>query len=571
MDSNFKIRYQDYTINELKTIIRELKFELQNESNININYLKQKLENLELLLNEKISKIKNNEKEIITNSDLSEDNYLFKICKLLDISEKDVSTNSKKLDDLKATYYFNPVRGGRCIIVSDDGSYLLATSYINYHKYLQDFKNGYRNGSFNENEKIDDNANPELLLMQAEKLLFNVPKNLIKAKNLLVSIISKSSKYKNTIDKNYFSFCDVVEFALYSNIHKPTKEIVWIKSPYAKAYTYLSYIYNELGDYASAINMADLALKWDEFNVSALFEKCESYKRLKNIGRFKELLDTIYDKIYDAKDLARFYRIFAYYNVEIKNYEIAYALYLFSLKYQEDKIAKKMIEYIDELLNRNDYTMSENAILNIMKKNGIPIGPNRKNITKLMSLYDDTLFNNPKNETVLASKIYSLTKDRKYAPYFEKIDKTTGLSILIPRGWNESRNLKNTIFTYQTLNGSLFTISNLGKCTISEFTEKYKNNINSYNVFKDIIFDLILEKDLKLKLVQGEKLIKMALFNIRINERLIRMVYNYVIINGYMMSFSINLDDNIDANDVNFDSQINMRDMMFILQNIYEI
>ena len=571
MDLNFKMRYQDYTINELKTIIKELKFELQNESNINIEYLKQKLENLELLLNEKIDKIKNKESKTITNSNLNEENYISKICELIDISEEDINTNSKKLDDIKATYYFNPVRGGRCIIVSEDGSYLLATSFINYHKYLQDFKKGLRNGSFNENDTFDADSNPELLLMQAEKLIFNEPKNLMKAKELLLSIVSKASKFKSTVDKIYFSFNDVVEFALYNNIYKPIKEVIWVKSPYTKAYTYLAHIYNEFEDYANAIKMADLAIKWDEFNVSALFEKCDSYKRLKNVGRFKELLDIVYDKIYDIKDLARFYRTFAYYNVEIKNYEVAYALYLFSLKYQDNKLAKKMIEYIDEILNRIDYSMLENDILNIMEKNGIPIGPNRKNIAMLTSLYNDNLFDNPKNEVILASKLYSLTKDKKYTPYYEKIDKETGISVLIPRGWKESRNSKNTIFTYQTLNGSLFSISNLGKCSSDNFNEKYKESINSYNIFKDIIFDLILEKDVKLKLVQGEKLFKMALFNIRINNRLIKMAYYYSIINNYLISFSINLDDNIDADDSEFENQINIRNMMFILQNIYEV
>lgn len=571
MDLNFKMRYQDYTINELKTIIKELKFELQNENNINIDYLKEKLENLELLLNEKINKIKNNKSENVINSNEDEGNYLTRICKLLDISKDDINANSKKLDNLKATYYFNPIRGGKCIIVSEDGSYLLATSYINYHKYLQDFRNGFRNGSFSEKSSIDDGMNPSIALIEAEKLMFNTPKNLIKAKDLLLSIVSKIAKYKNTLDKYYFSFCDVVEFALYSSIYKPSKEIIWVKTPFTKAYTYLSYIYNELGDYSSAINMADLAIKWDEFNVSALFEKCDSYKRLKNAGRFKELLDTIYDKIYDIKDLARYYRTVAYYNVEIKNYEIAYALYLFSLKYQDNKNAKKMIEYIDEILNRNYYSMAENDILNIMKKNGIPIGPNRKNITRLISLYEDNLFDNPKNEAVLASKLYSLTKDKKYAPFFEKIDKETGISILIPRGWTEYKNSKNAIFTYQTLNGCIFSVNNLGKCSNNDFAEKYKDTINSYNIFKDIIFDLVLEKDLKLKLVQDEKLFKMAIFNIRINERLIKMVYYYTIINNYMISFSINLDNNLDINNANFKNQINLQDITFILQNIYEI
>lgn len=70
------------------------------------------------------------------------------VSRLLDISLQELNANSKRIDESNATYYYNQERGGKHVIVADDGSYLAAGSATNYEKLLEEFNNGRRNGNF---------------------------------------------------------------------------------------------------------------------------------------------------------------------------------------------------------------------------------------------------------------------------------------------------------------------------------------------------------------------------------------------------------------------------------------
>ena len=76
------------------------------------------------------------------------------VCKLLDITMPELSSNTKRIDESNATYYYNLNRGGKQVIVSDDGTYLAAGSATNYERLLEEFNSGRRNGSF-----MEDNSN----------------------------------------------------------------------------------------------------------------------------------------------------------------------------------------------------------------------------------------------------------------------------------------------------------------------------------------------------------------------------------------------------------------------------
>ena len=77
---------------------------------------------------------------------MNNDNSLIKIAELLKMSVEELKENNKRLDDIDATYYWNPIRGGLSIIVSSNGEYLAATSAVSFEKHLSEFKNGRRNG-----------------------------------------------------------------------------------------------------------------------------------------------------------------------------------------------------------------------------------------------------------------------------------------------------------------------------------------------------------------------------------------------------------------------------------------
>ena len=79
------------------------------------------------------------------------------VCKLLDITMPELSANTKRINESNATYYYNLERGGKQLIVADDGSYLLAGSAINYDQLLYEFNNGKRNGNFMDNIECSHN------------------------------------------------------------------------------------------------------------------------------------------------------------------------------------------------------------------------------------------------------------------------------------------------------------------------------------------------------------------------------------------------------------------------------
>lgn len=81
---------------------------------------------------------------------LEQEKNIEKIGLILDMPIANTELNSKRIEEIKATYYYNPNRGGKSIIVGDDGSYLLTiSSAIYFEELLEEYKNGRRNGNFN--------------------------------------------------------------------------------------------------------------------------------------------------------------------------------------------------------------------------------------------------------------------------------------------------------------------------------------------------------------------------------------------------------------------------------------
>ena len=67
--------------------------------------------------------------------------------KVLNIPIEELKNNYKILDEDNATYFWQTTRGGNSIIVSENGSYLTATSSVNFKRHLSEFRKGRRNNS----------------------------------------------------------------------------------------------------------------------------------------------------------------------------------------------------------------------------------------------------------------------------------------------------------------------------------------------------------------------------------------------------------------------------------------
>ena len=61
------------------------------------------------------------------------------------VSVGEAQKHYKAVDGINAYYFWNPVRGGLAVIVSEEGEKLTATSSVSFKKHLQAFLNGKRN------------------------------------------------------------------------------------------------------------------------------------------------------------------------------------------------------------------------------------------------------------------------------------------------------------------------------------------------------------------------------------------------------------------------------------------
>lgn len=627
--------------------------------------------------------------------------YYSKISSLLDISVMKCKEYSKRISEINATYYYNPIRGGKSIIVSDDGSYLLnMSSALDFEKLLEEYKTGRRNGNFektiikchscnkeveidfskypsnvktldtmcpncksfikfgnpnyNSNDDINQSIDSEELnsildsifskltgdrkidvpyldekleeyqnhplskeifrelgrknyellhkeqkesfddaykkdidniykkLSEIEKLIFSENKDYKKAEEMLLDLTNTNGAFDDDELVEYHNFSDVIDFALYTRIYKPQKNIKWLDIPFFTAYSYLSYLYNEQGRYEEGLKAIENTIKWNPMVMSPLFEKCEIYKMKKDLEGFYKETISLYDKIYRASDLAHFYRNLGYYYIELNKLDIAYALYTASLKFEKNNTAYGEMTYINQQLNRKNYDMSAEEGLKLMKEVNINFGPKQENLNMLAELYtsEKELLKNASVEAMLANRIYQFTKDKRFSPFIELIDKPTGCSIIVPRSWkplsDEKRKVEcgeQNMFTVYTDNGSIFQAYHEGKCTKEKFDEIYNLNIrNMIENNKNLNLQVLSEGSLTLQLQQGNKDFKHALTEATSNGKKLRMIHYFTLINGIFADFSINVDPNVDYNDLDkFNNQKNMVDIINALYNIIEL
>lgn len=460
---------------------------------------------------------------------------------------------------------------------------------INYHtgtdsdKYIIDLINLIIEILMKENKEIENEINSAFekdlnninsMLKDVENMIFGENKNFSLAKEKLLDFVKGVSIFENDNETDYYNFDDVIQFVIYTRLNKTNKKVVWSSIPFLTAYSYLAYVYNEEKNYNEALNVIDKQMKIAPLNLSAYFEKCETYKMQKMWEQFKEETQKIYTKIYDAKDLAHLYRNLGFYYIEQNKLDLAYALYTASIQFEKHRLAFSEMMYINQQLGRENYSMSAEETLKLLDDNDIPFGVKRENVDLLISIYENEkeLIKNPNTEMLLASKIYYLSKDSRFAPYYEKVDNTTGCAIIIPRSWKpikqeiiEKEFGKNQMFAIYTDTNALFQGVYDGKCPIDEFDKAYNLNIEN---MKKSNMNLLYESILDLKLQKGVKKFKCALFE----TKGIRIYNCFTLINGIFVNFSINVSSEIDFNDSSkFNNQKNMVDLINVLSSILEL
>lgn len=63
----------------------------------------------------------------------------------LKLSEEEIQKHCKEVPEVNGYYFWNPVRGGRSVIINRQGERLVATSSISFEEHLKAFMEGKRN------------------------------------------------------------------------------------------------------------------------------------------------------------------------------------------------------------------------------------------------------------------------------------------------------------------------------------------------------------------------------------------------------------------------------------------
>ena len=231
------------------------------------------------------------------------------------------------------------------------------------------------------------------------------------AKIMLLDYINETKNlYSNNNEQINYSFNDIIQFYLFINIFKVDKQVLWINLMCDEAFRLLAYVSVEEKKYDEALNYLNSSLKYNPVNLASFFEIIETYKMSGNLDKMKETLDNVYDYLYNSSSLARYYRNLGFYYIEKEKYELAFCLYLISLKFEQNNFALDEMLYIRNKLNDPNFMIDNKQAIKILKENNINIGISDKNLRMLGNLVNQPKLkiNNPEFINNLKKDIYRL-------------------------------------------------------------------------------------------------------------------------------------------------------------------
>lgn len=71
--------------------------------------------------------------------------YIKLVSNELNLTEEEVQKYHKEVPEIDGYYFWNPIRGGRSVIINHQGERLVATSSISFEEHLKAFMEGKRN------------------------------------------------------------------------------------------------------------------------------------------------------------------------------------------------------------------------------------------------------------------------------------------------------------------------------------------------------------------------------------------------------------------------------------------
>ena len=171
----------------------------------------------------------------------------------------------------------------------------------------------------------------------------------------------------------YHSFENDMEMALFEEYITPEKNVLLIppEVPIIDIHYLYAYLLVEKDRLTEAEKHLEIALKYDPVSGRVIHELIDLYKRQGMWDKMNEYIPLIFRYSYTPDSLARAYRHLGYYYTEQKNYDVAVALYYYSLKYDNNEAAHNELRFLEHLGQCIDITPE--IAMKILEKENIPL------------------------------------------------------------------------------------------------------------------------------------------------------------------------------------------------------
>lgn len=269
-----------------------------------------------------------------------------------------------------------------------------------------------------ENEEIDEEDNVETEELEEEISSYELAVELFQNRNYeeatlhFEKYIKDITKLKKQTEDEWFTFNNAIEFLMYAQNNETDKKVVDVNYRCNTAYYFLSMIDFEKGNYEEAIKKLNKALKWNPCDIKSMFEKAENYKASGDLKKYYTSTLDLFDNIYSIKDLARYYRNLGYYFIEEKNWDLAKAMYLYSVRFDNNPVALQELKYILSK-SGNETLPAKEDLVDILKENRIDVFISKSNVQLVKNLYEKLKKDGESNSPVgkFVNEIYSSYND----------------------------------------------------------------------------------------------------------------------------------------------------------------
>lgn len=129
--------------------------------------------------------------------------------------------------------------------------------------------------------------------------------------------------------------------------------------PIFMLYHYYAYFLVEQNRMDEAEKYLKIGLEYNPVSPQLLFELIDIYKKKGDWDNMNPYIESAFKYAYTPDAMARIYRDLGYYYVELQKLDVAAALYIYSLKYEQTEQAYAELEYIKNLGQDIEITIEE--------------------------------------------------------------------------------------------------------------------------------------------------------------------------------------------------------------------